>query len=644
MSLANTGRGLALTIPSDGDSSPYSFGTSLGLGWVRNGDGTYSDINNAPYAAGWTGWSALWLGECANVFNHEIGHSMTLLHFTDGAAASWGIADEYPQEGTNLATHPWGFDTTRRQFRTWYRVDSGGVVTDENGPVGKRDAMNGGEAANSLTCFPQYTAYHASKIQDWAENSPTLMEHEGEPGVWRWNANTREYESEDVDPAFEEPTAVGVPVVTLTGTLGNDDGACQTYPANFWPSGNAFSLPDPTDPSLPANYEGARWFLEITYAEGSSDRALIARGAMDDTTSLALFSVNIESERAPTSVSLYRADTAYPELDPEEAELIHTRLIEAPTSPMDPIVRVGRGFIANGDLLLEQRCSAGIDCDDRRKESTWRIASPPLFLEDSQGASPDAEQCLEEGGVVALELPATNEEGSLETVVVHAQRVMASSEGSVAVPMNDTTAWFGSPDTEQSLRVWMPYEANQDLPAGHYRGSGDLTVLGSLDGSPFSTTGLAVNLTVHDPIEVDLSSEYVSPGVGLSDSSVYYLVEDPSMGPNWALWWGGAGPTVLRVPVVNESTGDGATLVLDAWKEACGSRWELNSGQASDWNCDHAVVLRASETGNEGLEAGHSYRSPGSSPLVVSAHRWHQPGAGEVLQTLALEILYAPTE
>ena len=59
-----------------------------------NDDGSYEDLNNAPWAAGWTGWTGIWLGECGNAFIHEVGHSGTLLHFVDGTAAAWGIADE----------------------------------------------------------------------------------------------------------------------------------------------------------------------------------------------------------------------------------------------------------------------------------------------------------------------------------------------------------------------------------------------------------------------------------------------------------------------------------------------------------------------------------------------------------------------
>jgi hypothetical protein len=639
-SLANTGRGLVQTVPSDGDNSPYSFGTSVVMGWVRGADGNYADINNSPYAAGWTGWSALWQGECANVFPHELGHSMTLEHFTDGTAEGWGIDDEYPQDGTNLATHPWGFDTTRREFRTWYRVDGAGPVLEDGALVGKRDPMNGGEAANGVTCFPQYTAYHAWKAQTWAQSAPNLAQIEGQVGAWRWDPSVARYQLELVAPSDQEPTAVAVPVLTVTGTLGNDDTACQSYPPIHWPSGNVFQLPDPLSDSLPAEYDGARWFLEISYADGTVERALIARGAMDSTTVLALYSLNLEATREPTTVDLYHADAAYPDLDPAAAELVHSRSLGGPAEPLPPVVRVGRGFVANGSLRLTGRCSPGVDCSGRMAESTWRVAQPPLFLSDSAGTSPEAVECLDEGTVVSLDVAAVSDVGQSETLVLHAQRVMSNSDGSRAVAMNDVTPWFAAPDTQQSLRLWLPFAENGQLPAGHYRSEADLSILGTLAADAFSTTTVSVELTVHETTAVDLADEYTSPGVTLADSSVYYLVEDPAMGPTDRIWWGGDGPTVLRVPVLDEASGELVTLHIDSWKEACGTRWDLNAGQAADWGCAHSVVLAVAETGNDALLSGHSYRSAGSSPLVTTAHRWHAPNARELLETFAFEIVY----
>jgi hypothetical protein len=88
---------------------------------------------------------------------------------------------------------------------------------------------------------------------------------------------------------------------------------------------------------------------------------------------------------------------------------------------------------------------------------------------------------------------------------------------------------------------------------------------------------------------------------------------------------------------VDDDSGAVVTLTLESPKEACGSCWDLNSGQASGWGREHSVVLRVAESGNNPLSASHTYRRPGSSPL-----RWAPPlGVGLALQTLAIEVLYS---
>jgi hypothetical protein len=641
MSMANTGRGLIRVGSGSGDSSPYSFGTALGLGWVRNGDGTYSDINNSPHAAGWTGWSSLWLGECGNVFVHELGHSMTMLHFGDGTAASWGIDDEYPANGTHVFGHPWGFDSTRREFRTWYQVNGQGPILDDDGlPVGKRDPMNGGEGANALTCFPQYTGYHAWKAQDWAQGEATIAAPGGQAGIYRWDEATASYLHEAAASDRQEPTAVDVPVLTMTGTLSNDDGACQTYPPIRWSAGNLFELPDPSDPNLHSDFVGALWFLEISYGDGSLDRALIAEADMATNVALSLYSLNLDASREPQQVDLYRADAAYPNLDPAEATLIHSRIIEAAADPLPEMVLVGRGQLANSDLSLRALCTPGLDCAARSAESTWRLAAPAMQFQDAAGSGDPAAMCLDEGEVLELEMNALRDGAHVETLRVHIQRIVAGSDGDIAVPMNDISPWFEAPDNEQSLRAWLPYDENAQLPAGSYSSQGGLTILGSLEGEPFSRTGVDAEFIVHPLIQVDLAAEYESPGVTTTDSSIYYLVEDAEMGPRNRIWWGNSDATPLYVPVVNQATGAPAVLLVDAWKKACNSRWNLNSGQAATWGCSASVVLSVASVGNEGLVSGQTYSSPGSSPLVTTAHRWHQPDARLLLDTFAFAITY----
>lgn len=135
-SYANTGSGFTITTLDGPDNrgSPYSTHTSIAMGWAMVADGSECSFCQYKKLGYWSGWSAAaWVGwcgmkagdECGNTISHEIGHSMTLNHFTTGTAASWGISDEYPQDGTNLASHPWGYDSPSRQFRTWYDVTDG---------------------------------------------------------------------------------------------------------------------------------------------------------------------------------------------------------------------------------------------------------------------------------------------------------------------------------------------------------------------------------------------------------------------------------------------------------------------------------------------------------------------------------------
>ena len=58
------------------------------------------------------------------------------IHFS---AASWGIADQYPEDGVNEPWSPWGWHATTRRFRTWYQ--------DYNVTHGKYDPMDGGEVS-----------------------------------------------------------------------------------------------------------------------------------------------------------------------------------------------------------------------------------------------------------------------------------------------------------------------------------------------------------------------------------------------------------------------------------------------------------------------------------------------------------------
>ena len=643
MSVANTGRGLVVNQGWEGDSSPYSFGTSVVLGWVVDENGYASDIDNAGVAAGWTGWSAIWAWECGNAFTHELGHSQTLYHFTGGTAASWGIGEEYPNDGQNMSFHPWGYDTARRQFRTWYQVGSGGPTEgSDEGKYGKRDPMNGGEGANAVNCFPQYTGYHAEKIQNWYEASPTIREVEGEDGVYIWNDQTHSYDPYEVSSNHQEPVAIGVPTVTLIGTLGGlDEDTRQTYPPLYSVSGNVFDMPDPADSGHDAEFDGAKWFLEIHYADGSEDRALIAVGDLAET-SLMVYALNLDARRSPTRVDLYQTQEGYPNMDLGSATLVHSRSLAVPDGDtLPPVVSVGKGKVANGSLTLSKWCTQDVDCATREVLSTWREAEQSITFADRSGVIPDPDDCLERGTYSTIGVPIRSEDGQTATLFVKAQKELETGSERIILPQNDRTPWIEAADLSQSLRLWVPYAENAGLAAGTWHTDGDYVLDVLMDGQAVGEVPIHVDLIVDEPIDAEITADgFWDIAISQEGSAVYYVVEDSNMGPTWRVWWddGVAGAPVLSVPVVDQDTGALTTLYLDAYKVTAGYWWDFNTAQWAEHGVyDNYLALYPNGTLNGHLEPSHSYQSPGSSLLVIKGYGWH---SGTDLGRFPLHIRY----
>ena len=663
LALANQGRGLGIT-RFQGDNSPYSLGTTVGQGWYRDDAGSYSDIDDAPWAAGWTGWTAMWLGMCGNGFTHELGHSFTFYHFTEGTADSWGIADEYTNgDGTHVEGHPWGYDCVRRQLRTWYRVDaSGPVYASQTELQGKRDPMNGGESANAETCFPQYTPYHARKAQEWAQATALPMSVDGMPGLYVWDETTHGYVPQTPSADAQRLTAHDAPALTIFGALSAT--VSRIYPEVAWRAANLYELPDPRSAGLASVFDGARYYLKVIYADGSADLALIARQLInDDDGEVYLFSVNIDLARAPSSIELRRAAAAYTASGDanfeDGATLLHERLLAAVDVPaLPPLLRLGGARLgAEAGLVLRAVCEEGFSCDTMATHLSWRPGASQLYFSPADvSAAPTA--CGDADAVSEFTIPVVSDTGATHDLIVHAQRVVSTAGGLRAAQISDATPWFGVPNAEQSLYAWVAATPNSGLTTGRWRSTDPARLRAWLRAGETAVTSdelldeftISVDLQLRTPEEfvtLDTTTDTWRSSPLLNDASIglsgmWFAPEDPAVGSTARVWWGTSDYSILRVATFDESQPTShATIVVRAWHERCNaySLITLEAGRSAT-DCEHRVVLTVAAEDNPGLEAGRTYTTPSTAPLVIQGRRWHSPSANALVGEFVLGLRF----
>ncbi|KAL9187796.1 hypothetical protein ACHAXT_006174 [Thalassiosira profunda] len=543
-SLANTGHGFSAT-SEDGANSPYASGTSVFMGWSLSkqnaaGRWEWEDLGywDDLAAAAWTGWCAMRAGdECSNYFVHEIGHAQTMQHFDAGMAAKWGIEDEYPQDGKHMAHHPWGYDAASRQFRTWFDPFQGD---------GKLDPLNGaGEGPTSEQCFSQYTPYQAKKSQEWAQATPILLSasSSGVPrdGAYKFHAPTRQYSllersslSDAVGDAAMEPDQVGVPVATLVGTIGKDPGVCQTYPALRSRAGNVFQFPDPFSSGLPLAYNGAAHYVEVKFADQSTLRGLIAAGNDLGGTALKFFSFNVPLDRRPASVALYRfTESAYPDLDESNAELLHLRPIDLPTTDpllgLPPLARVGRGWLGHSsDVVIDRFCETSDDCNSDRYSIEWRGTDSSDNVVYSSSLDPEPQQVL---GATVLKMPVVREFDSEEyTVTLLATRFFNGGLGASPLLTTSPSSVDGSLDTDAThgIRLIAPWEMNDSLPPGFYHSVPDALVIsasGAAGGNQLLSLNVSLNLGTVTEAPTRSPTKKPSPGPTQSPVEIRWYVD-----------------------------------------------------------------------------------------------------------------------
>lgn len=542
-SLAQTGFGLSVTSES-GQNSPYASGTSVFMGWSlsKQSDVDGLDWEDLGYwdtlaAAAWTGWCVLKAGdECSNYFVHEIGHAQSMEHFDKGTALKWGIEDEYPQDGKHMSYHPWGFDTVERKFRSLFDFQGDG----------KLDPLNGaGEDPTSEHCFSQYTPYQAQKSQEWAMNTPILLSASTSSvpvdGAYKFNRSAHKYLpltgsllTDAVGEDAMQPDRVGIPVITLMGTIGKDNEVCQIYPALRSRIGNTFQFPDPFSPDLPPAFFGSAHYIEINFIDGTNVRGLIAVEKELSAKSLKFFSFNLGLDPLPTSIGLYRfTDRAYPEVSSQsEKELLHLRPLEFPSgNPLEgvpPLLRVGRGWLGGSPaVILDSFCVTAIDCRSERYNVEWRadVGSENLMYKTS--LSPEPQNLL---GATVFKVPVVRQwdataEYSITILITRLNNIGVGSLPLLDQPPDDSS---NDIDVTHVLQIVAPWEMNASLPGGTYH-----SIPGALKISA-EAVGSFGNRHVID-IDVSLSLSTITEKPTSFPSKL--LAAGSSQSPNQVQWY-----------------------------------------------------------------------------------------------------------
>ena len=555
ISMADQGTGLARVFQG-ADNSGLSIGTVIHQGYTlsQNCDKKCEWKANGQWsawaAAAWTGWCGM-RGtsgdESGNLLPHELGHSQTMHHFTGDAHNNWGIAAEYPDGGKHHDGHAWGYDTPRRQFRTWFTPKShraGG-----SNLVGKRDPMNGGEPATAATHVTHYTGYQAQKSQRWSERVASLLTPSAEakgrsyanvdaPDAYKWDASKATFARTGF--AYMHPVAIDVPVATFVGTLGYRDEACQIYPPRYASSGNVFANPDPFDDSdgKHSTFHGAAYFVAVHFRAKPTKHFLIAkkRISKEQGTKPSLFSFNVALAEEPTRIVLWRTkDAVYPNLVISQGsnfEPLHEQwLSPPPISTLPRPLRAGRGHVGYplaGELKIKDACfdSDGVVsewCTGARSSVALVSWRHPDFLDDLRFESSSSLKAgvriksqhpsckrpdLENQGYTLFDVEAVSaEDGSKHTLHVAASVVTETSAGTCfgfvdAAPLGSSA----ESDATISLRVWVPLALNDDIPKGEWKtAQSALTLTCSSKGIAYDVTAVHKE---HDVQLVAFDSDY----------------------------------------------------------------------------------------------------------------------------------------
>ncbi|WP_019614895.1 M66 family metalloprotease [Psychromonas ossibalaenae] len=466
---ADYGGGL---LPSNMQGGPRANTVNVGMGEAREADGSLHDLADTGVAGGSHGWSAIWWNsDCGNAFIHEVGHAYGLSHFTTGTAERWGIADEYPEDGVNLAGHPSGFDTVSQQFRSWYRVDSSGPIENNSELDGKHDPMNGGDKAWAGSyCYPQFTAYHAQKIQNNMENRAIYAQSDNGPIIVEWDSESHSYQPSEIEYDVN-PVQINSPIITIFGQFSANGDLALIQPAMYNAIGNIFEHPSPFEPGLPVEYNGSQFYLIIDFDDDSRQSILIGK-KMSTANALYDFGLNLaynNVQAKPVNISLYKANEAYPNIVHEQSTLLASRDEISDMKPIAEPLSISEGYMGKRNIELTEFCTTEVHCEETALEVETYYPNAALVMADYHTTPGEVSGGLIFDGEAGQTTVTLDNNKDVPVYATASRRINFNNGTSLDLPVNDATV-FDDVNSE-SIRIWAEIEDNLHLSehAGIFR-------------------------------------------------------------------------------------------------------------------------------------------------------------------------------
>jgi hypothetical protein len=204
-------------------------------------------VSAGGQAGGFTGVGGISIG----IFNHELGHALSLPHWGDNASypykgEMYGIE---PQPGVYMGTHigpTWGFDLPSLTF-----IPPTVQENSVGGEVGyyKRSPMQGGGWGDQEDNFlmRSFSDFSVSRMQGYLEGKVAVLR---DGNYYRWNAQDSDYTTMIPSDGLRYPIEQDVQVYSvMASTTLSDPNVNMVYPPIGPYEGNLIRTFDPTNAS-----------------------------------------------------------------------------------------------------------------------------------------------------------------------------------------------------------------------------------------------------------------------------------------------------------------------------------------------------------------------------------------------------------